>query len=258
MRGEKFMPKFHFKRLHSIGLALMIALLGSGLLLKPYLQIGWNYAQQRLAGSRYTLQQRLDAYREPVQQRWQPYFEQAGIAYPPKHVTLIGLKQEKELQVYAAGKDRQYRFIRSYPVLAASGSLGPKLQEGDFQVPEGIYRVEYLNPNSRFHLSLRLNYPNQFDRAKGRLDGRTRLGSDIMIHGNAVSIGCLAMGDEAAEDLFILAALTGMGQFRVILSPLDFRRAEPLPAIENLPAWSGELYQQIRAALAEYEPCCAR
>ena len=54
-----------------------------------------------------------------------------------------------------------------YPVLGASGVLGPKLKEGDRQVPEGVYRVPELNPNSDFHLSLRLDYPNEFDRAQG-------------------------------------------------------------------------------------------
>ena len=49
-----------------------------------------------------------------------------------------------------------------------------------------------------------------------------------MIHGNAVSIGCLAMGDSAAEDLFVLAALTGIKNIDVILDNGD---AEP-PTIE--------------------------
>jgi hypothetical protein len=37
-------------------------------------------------------------------------------------------------------------------------------------------------------------------------DGRKNLGSNIMIHGKNCSVGCLAMGDEAAEELFVLAA----------------------------------------------------
>ena len=69
-----------------------------------------------------------------------------------------------------------------YPILAASGVLGPKLREGDKQVPEGIYGAEALNPNSKFHLSIRLNYPNTFDRRMAQSDGRTQLGGDIMIH----------------------------------------------------------------------------
>ena len=56
------------------------------------------------------------------------------------------------------------------PVLGASGGLGPKLREGDRQVPEGVYSIVYLNPNSVAHLSLALGYPNAFDRAHA--DGR--------------------------------------------------------------------------------------
>jgi len=139
--------------------------------------------------------------------------------------------------------------LRDYPIRGMSGTLGPKLREGDRQVPEGLYRVESLNPNSRYHLALRVNYPNDHDRRRGREDGRTALGSDIMIHGNTCSIGCLAMGNEAAEDLFVLAAETGVENIAVILSPVDFR-ARDLPAdTPLLPPWAGELYAAIRQEL---------
>lgn len=128
--------------------------------------------------------------------------------------------------------------------------LGPKLRAGDLQVPEGLYRVELLNPNSRFHLSLRLDYPNAFDRRRARADGRTRLGGDIMIHGNAVSIGCLAMGDPAAEDLFVLAADTGIGHVSVIVAPTDLR-VRAAPRDPTLPPWVDQLYARIRTALDE-------
>jgi len=61
--------------------------------------------------------------------------------------------------------------IKSYPFTGFSGGLGPKLREGDGQIPEGVYAIEYLNPNSQFHLSVKLDYPNVFDKAKGRADG---------------------------------------------------------------------------------------
>src|SRR5690606_33287906 len=100
--------------------------------------------------------------------------------------------------------------VHQYPVLAASGQAGPKLREGDRQVPEGFYAIESLHPNSRFHLALRVNYPNQSDRQRAAEDGRTNLGGDIMIHGSNASVGCLAMGDPAAEDLFVLVADVGI------------------------------------------------
>jgi murein L,D-transpeptidase YafK len=94
-----------------------------------------------------------------------------------------------------------------------------------------------------------VNYPNEFDREQARKEKRTNLGGDIMIHGKAVSIGCLAMGDEAAEDLFVLAADTGLKSIKVILAPMDFRKHEKVPGNETLPSWTAELYEKIRAEL---------
>jgi hypothetical protein len=136
-----------------------------------------------------TVDERIAQFGDDVRNRVAPFFAAARVTYPPSRITLIVLKQERELQLYAAGADGHYGLIRSYPILAASGKLGPKLRKGDLQVPEGPYRIESLNPNSRFHLALRVNYPNAFDRAQAQTDGRTNLGGDIMIHGNAVSIG---------------------------------------------------------------------
>ena len=195
---------------------------------------------------------RLQEYGPSARARLRPFFDAAQVSYPPARVVLLGLKQEKLLEIYAAGTNQNLRFLCSYPILAASGSAGPKLREGDQQVPEGIYPVESLNPNSKFHLSLRLGYPNQFDRDQARVDGRDNLGGDIMIHGGAVSVGCLAMGDPAAEDLFILAADTGIDAVTVIISPVDFRKASDVSVPEkNLPVWTGSLYQTLKSRLNE-------
>lgn len=199
-----------------------------------------------------TIAQRLEEFGEIVRQRLAPQFQAAGVPYPPRRVTLVGLKQERILEVHAAEANGTFRFIRAYPVLAASGRLGPKLREGDRQVPEGIYRVVELNPNSKFHLSLRLDYPNAFDRAKGVAEGRKKLGGLIMIHGEAVSKGCFALGNPAAEDLFVLAALTGIENVKVILAPVDFRKGARPALPENAPAWSAQLYRTIEQELARF------
>ncbi len=199
-----------------------------------------------------TVEDRVAEFGEVVRGRLLPRFEAAGISYPPRQLTFIGIKEERVLDVYAVGADGVFRFVWSYPVLGASGVLGPKLREGDRQVPEGIYRVPELNPNSDFHLSIRLNYPNEFDLARAAAEGRTEPGSDIMIHGDSRSRGCLAMGDPAAEDLFVLAALTGIENITVILTPVDFRsgRAPELPS--GAPPWTPELYERITRELARY------
>jgi murein L,D-transpeptidase YafK len=95
------------------------------------------------------------------------------------------------------------KLIRIYPIAAASGGPGPKRREGDMQVPEGVYHVARFNPNSRFHLSLGLNYPNKADLIQGN---SSRPGGDIYIHGNQVSIGCLAMTDPKIDEIYSLAS----------------------------------------------------
>jgi hypothetical protein len=193
-----------------------------------------------------TIDERLHEYGAVVASRLAPDFARAGVAYPPTRLTLVVLKAERRMEVYAAAGSGPEKFIRAYPILAASGGLGPKLREGDGQVPEGVYGVDSLNPNSHYHLALHVDYPNAFDRAKARADGRTRLGGDIMIHGNEVSIGCVAMGDVAAEDLFVLAARTGLPQVRILMCPFDFRLANNYQLdFSTMPPWVKELYDRL-------------
>src|SRR5262245_53517539 len=201
---------------------------------------------------RATVESRLSQDGEGARARLRPLFRTAGVPYPPARVLFAGFKRERVLEVYAAGPTTGLRLIRRYPILGASGVLGPKLREGDLQVPEGLYRIESLNPNSRHHLSLRVSYPNRFDREQARRDGRRDLGGDIMIHGGTGSVGCLAVGDEAAEDLFVLAAETGIEGVEAILSPLDFRTTEiGVELLRGMPGWVEGLYARIGKALSE-------
>lgn len=150
-----------------------------------------------------------------------------------------------------ARSDARWRFVRNYPILAASGHAGPKLREGDSQVPEGVYRIELMNPNSSYHLSMKVSYPNDFDRRMAAKEGRTRLGGDIFIHGKDVSIGCVALGDLAIEELFTLVAETGHPHVQVIIAPNDLRLAGPV-LDEQSPPWVGQLYRTVAAALAPF------
>ena len=126
-----------------------------------------------------TVAERVAEFGASVDERLMPRFREVGVPYPPQRITLIGLKQEKLLELWASATNGQFRHVKTYPILAASGRLGPKLREGDRQVPEGLYKIESLNPNSSFHLSLRVNYPNEFDREKSAEEGRSKPGSDI-------------------------------------------------------------------------------
>ena len=207
--------------------------------------------QQIIEGDK-TVGQRVDEYGDIVRKRLAGDFKKTGVSYPPQSMVLIGLKAEKLLEVWISEDRQTYHLLKTYPILKASGQTGPKLAEGDRQVPEGLYKIESLNPNSRFHLSLRINYPNDFDQQMARQQGRTNLGGDIMIHGFRVSIGCLAMGDTAAEDPFILAALTQPENIRVLLSPVDFRVRDFDGDFSKLPDWTRPLYQQIKTELEKF------
>src|SRR5262245_1397639 len=199
-----------------------------------------------------TIADRVAQYGPAARARLALYFAAAGVKYPPQRFVLLGFKRERELQLIAYPPGGGPVFIRSYPILGASGELGPKLREGDGQVPEGIYNIMYLNPNSVAHLSLALSYPNDYDRARAEEEGRDDLGGDIMIHGGWGSIGCLAIGDEASEDLFVLAADAGWRDAMVVVSPVDFRRTLLPAGYHTAAPWVWDLYAGLRATLVEY------
>lgn len=125
--------------------------------------------------------------------------KEKGLTYgAPMFIRIF--KEERTLEVWLKRADA-FQLFGAYEIVAMSGRLGPKLQEGDRQAPEGFYFVtpSRMNPNSRFHLSFNIGYPNTFDRARGRT------GSALMVHGSNVSIGCFAMTDAKIEEIYALA-----------------------------------------------------
>jgi L,D-peptidoglycan transpeptidase YkuD (ErfK/YbiS/YcfS/YnhG family) len=215
-------------------------------------QMPMYYIPPKPPGER-TVEDVLQIYGEAATTKLRSYFAKAKVAYPPREITLVALKQEMRLELWARDSG-EFRFIRDYRIRAASGVSGPKLRQGDMQVPEGIYRIAGLNPNSHYHLSMKLNYPNEYDLFHAWQEGRSNLGSDIFIHGKAKSLGCLAMDDETIEELFVLAVHTGAENVKVVIAPHD-PRAYPLVAdIEGLPAWTPELYSIISREIKALSP----
>ena len=98
-------------------------------------------------------------------------------------------------------KGQKFELFKSYRVCNYSGFLGPKINEGDEQAPEGFYSVNagQMNPQSSYHLAFDVGYPNEFDMAKHRS------GSLIMVHGDCRSSGCFAMTDGRIEEIYLLA-----------------------------------------------------
>ncbi len=137
------------------------------------------------------------------------------------------LKTSRTLEVWARNRDdAAFQLLRGYPLAATSGTLGPKRYAGDGQVPEGFYHIDRFNPNSAFHLSLGLDYPNAADvLATGLADP----GSDIFIHGSNITIGCLPITDAGIEEVYLLAvAARAAGQTSIEVHIFPF----PLTAEE--------------------------
>ena len=161
-------------------------------------------------------------------------------------VYIIGIKNKRKLEVWIKNKENdKFKKVKSYKFSGFSGSEGPKLIEGDGQIPEGIYGIEYLNPKSKYYLSIKLSYPNDFDKEMGKNDNRPNLGGDIFIHGKYLTSGCIPIGDKNIEELFYLISKINVEKVKVILSPVDFRIDEKLKG--PLPyQWVDKLYSEIK------------
>lgn len=175
-----------------------------------------------------------------------------GFPKPPTRLRIYAFKAERRLDVFGYRPHLDaWTKMATYPILAASGIAGPKLREGDRQVPEGIYGFEFLHPNSNYYLALKIAYPGPEDIAAAIAEGRNTntLGSHIMLHGAGGSIGCIAIPDPAMEEIFWLAANTGIENTHILIYPHDFRRT-PLPG-NTTPRWLQERYHALHAALLE-------
>jgi murein L,D-transpeptidase YafK len=158
----------------------------------------------------------------------------------PKHSPILVrlFKEEAELEVWKQDTTGRFQILKIYPICRWSGDLGPKLQEGDRQAPEGFYAVtpKLMNPNSNFYLAINIGYPNSFDKANNR-DG-----SLLMIHGDCWSSGCYAMTDEQISEIYSLVRdsfLGGRASFQVQaypfrLTPANLARHRNNP---NLAFW---------------------
>lgn len=219
----------------------------------PALKLPWQSSPRRPARRMYTLKERLAEISTPATARLAVKFEAAKVPFPPAEIALIAIKDQKSLELHARGQDGGWKLVHRYRVLAASGGIGPKLQRGDKQVPEGLYAISFLNPNSAYHLSLRVNFPNAFDRQMAVKDARKDLGGDIMIHGKDLSAGCLAVGDEAVEEVFLLTARTGLSKVKLIIAPTDLRE-KPIPQVASgRPEWVPKLYTEIASAMSDFK-----
>lgn len=131
---------------------------------------------------------------------------------PPNTVAdrILIRKSARELTLFAGAN-----ILRIYGVALGSTPDGPKVIEGDGRTPEGRYVIAGRNPQSKYHLALRVSYPNDADRARAAKLGKSP-GGDIMIHGlpngfgfigaahrlRDWTIGCVAVTDQEIEEIW--------------------------------------------------------
>lgn len=101
--------------------------------------------------------------------------------------------------------------LRSYPIALGFAPEGPKRVELDGRTPEGAYRIWTHNPNSAYHLSLGISYPDRADVARARALGKPP-GGDIFIHGTPDdklgtgdwTYGCIAVTNSQIEEIYAM------------------------------------------------------
>ncbi len=131
--------------------------------------------------------------------------EKAGLQWPAKQIYIRSFKYDSQLEVWARNSnDEPFKLFKTYKICALAGGMGPKRMEGDYQVPEGFYYINEFNPNSTYHMSLGLNYPNASDKL---LSDSLKPGGDIYIHGSCLTVGCIPLQDNQIEEVYILAAM---------------------------------------------------
>ena len=143
----------------------------------------------------------------------------ASRAPPPQSAAVDRIDRiliEKSARRLTASRDGET--VLEFPIALGFAPAGDKEQEGDGKTPEGVFRIDRRNPNSAYHLSLGINYPQPEDRARAQTAGVSP-GGDIFIHGqpNAVgnlvtlpgdwTAGCIAVSNEQMETLWRLAEI---------------------------------------------------
>lgn len=157
-------------------------------------------------------------------------------------------KREFELELWMKRGER-FNLFATYPICRWSGQLGPKLEEGDWQAPEGFYAVDAkaLNPASRWHRSFNLGFPNAFDRA------HQRTGSYLMVHGGCSSIGCYAMTNAVIDEIWrLVTAALKQGQRRFHVHIFPFRMTEDNLVRRSGSRWAG-FWRDLKAGYDAFE-----
>lgn len=122
------------------------------------------------------------------------------------------------LRIYKAQRllvlDGEDRMLRTYPIGLGFAPEGHKQFEGDGRTPEGSYLIDRRNPDSLFHLSIGISYPNEADIAFAQAQGKSP-GGDIFVHGGPRrgidplnvrdwTAGCISVTDRQVEEIYAM------------------------------------------------------
>lgn len=165
----------------------------------------------------------------------QKQFAAKGLRWPANYIYIRSFKYDSQLEVWVKNElGDPFKLFKTYKVCVLAGTLGPKRIEGDYQVPEGFYYINEFNPNSNYHLSLGLNYPNLSDRL---LSDSLRPGGSIFIHGSCVSVGCIPITDDGIDEVYMLATIAksqGQDFIPVHIFPIRYNVPKSVNYLANL------------------------
>ncbi len=128
--------------------------------------------------------------------------------YDGPEVTFVVVNKENR-RMYLFHEER---VLSGYDIQLGFEPSGHKQFEGDGRTPEGLYRIDRRNPNSEFHLSLGISYPNVKDYAAAKALGKSP-GGDIFIHGQKSPFkkeegdwtwGCIAVTNDEIEEIYAM------------------------------------------------------
>jgi murein L,D-transpeptidase YafK len=156
-----------------------------------------------------------------------------GLSYSAPILIRV-FKTESELEIWKQ-KDGAFVLFATYPICHWSGSLGPKMRDGDKQAPEGFYAVNRALSRhvGRWPKALNIGFPNVFDQSLART------GDNILIHGGCSSVGCFAMTNPVMDEIHNLttAAIEG-GQEFVPVHVFPFRMSDENMKTQEQSPWA--------------------
>jgi murein L,D-transpeptidase YafK len=206
-----------------------------------------DVAADRIERQRAAVEGRLPLANTPDVKRFSERLAEAGVTSGAPVLMRI-FKQTSELEIWMEKGDRFHLFA-TYPICHWSGTLGPKLREGDKQTPEGFYTIasRQMHHVGRWPRSINLGFPNAFDRA------HDRDGSYILMHGGCSSVGCVAMTNPVIGEIYglVKSAIQG-GQRHVPVHVFPFRLTDEALAAHSESPWHG-FWTTLQAGYKSFE-----